>query len=132
MLCGCLEVAGLFDLQLLNEQQSKLITEGCLQKSAFPQSGSLWQLAGGTETRVWPYSFLLHGHHWMKRRCLHAKQKYHHVCIWRRTQISHILRRCTTQEKDCVSSAAYCQCHLSPYLPAWSVCCFKGVVMLIN
>lgn len=58
MLCGCLEAVGLFDLQLLNRQQSELINEGCLHRLAFLQSGSLWQLAGGMETQVWPYSFL--------------------------------------------------------------------------
>lgn len=46
-------------------------------------------------------------------------------------QISHILR-CTAREKDCVPSVVYCQCHLSPYFPAQSACCFKGVVVLMK
>lgn len=39
MLRGCLEAVGLFDLQLLNWQQSKLIRQACLWRFAFPQPG---------------------------------------------------------------------------------------------
>lgn len=132
MLCGCLEVAGLFDLQLLNKQQSELITQGCLRRSAFPQSGSLWQLAGGTEARVWPYTFLSASWPLLDEKKVLTCQIKISPCLYvkENTDLTHFKLYCT-RERLCVLCCVLSMSFES-LPPAWSACCFKGVVMLVK